>query len=166
MALIRKEIDIFEANSKNVSSNRVILAQQFATLTEWIFKGGSTVYLLAGMSYFLNPLYSYFWLNEIVPILPVYMPFIDENTMEGFIGLTLMHLSLLVLAVAASAGVDFMFISLIFNMLFFARIFTDNVDELNDTLREDQVDRIQAKAKLTNILLIHREFIEYVYSIL
>lgn len=123
MALIRKEIDIFEANSKNVSSNRVILAQQFATLTEWIFKGGSTVYLLAGMSYLLNPLYSCYWLGEIVPILPFYMPFIDETTKERFIGLTVMHLVFLGLAMVATAAADVLYVLLIFNMVFFGRIF-------------------------------------------
>lgn len=74
-----------------------------------------------------------------------------------------MHLVFIVLAVIASVGVDFMFIMLIFNMIFFARIFTDNVNELNDILREEEVDKSLAKAKLINVLLLHREIFEFVF---
>lgn len=112
------------------------------------------------MFYLLNPLYSHFWHDEIVPLMAIYMPFIDENTTKGFIGLTIMQLVFLVLAVIASAGVDFLFIILIFNMIFFARIFADNVNELNDTVREEKVDHDVIKGKLLNILLIHREIFE------
>lgn len=160
IALIRKEIDIYEANSKNVSLKRAMLAQRFASLSEWIFNGGCTVYMFGGMFYLLNPLYSYYWLGEIVPILPIYMPLIDETTTEGFIGLTVMHLVFLVLTVVSTAAADFMYVLLIFNMILFARIFSDNVDELNATLRGEEVNRIEAKFRLTNILLIHREIFE------
>lgn len=164
MALIKKELEIYEANCKsNVSLKRTILAQQFSTITEWIFKVGFTIYVLAGMFYLLNPLYSYFWLGEIVPIVPIYVPYFDEHTTGGFISLTILHLVIIILTVVASAAADFMFIILIFNMIFFARIFADDVNELNDTLRADKADRILAKGKLTNSLLIHREIFEFVF---
>lgn len=111
-------------------------------------------------------LYSYFSLNKIVPIMPVYMPFIDENTQIGFVELTIIHLEFIVATVIGSAAVDFMFIMLIFNILFLARVLTDNADELNAILRKDKVDRHVAKAKLVNILLMHREIFEYVLHFL
>lgn len=159
-SLMNKQVDIYAANSSNVSSQRAILAQQFSTISEWILKIGFSLYTLAGMFYLLNPLYSYFWLDKIVPLIPIYMPFIDENTQIGFVVLTLMHLQFMILTLVASAAVDFMFIILIFNMLFLAKLFTNDVDELNDTLREEKVDKVVAKAKLLNILLMHQEIFE------
>lgn len=163
---MKKEVDIYEANSDNVSSKRAIIAHQLSTICEWIFKCGFALHACAAIFYLLNPLYSYFWLNKIVPIIPVYIPFIDENTQIGFVELTIIHLEFIVLTLIGSGAVDFMFILLIFNMLFLARILADNADELNAILRKDKVDRRVAKAKLVNILLMHREIFEYVLHFL
>lgn len=164
--LMNKEVDVYEANSNNVSSKRAILAHQLSTICEWIFKCGLALYACAGMFYLVNPLYSYFWLNEIVPVMPIFMPFIDENTQTGFVQLTIIHLVFITTSVIGSGASDFMFILLIFNMIFLARILTDNANELNAILRKDKVDRRVAKAKLVNILLMHREIFEYVLYIL
>lgn len=158
--LMNKEVDIYAVNSDNVFTKRIIFAQQFSTISDWIFKCGFALYSFSGGTYLVYPLYSYFCRDEIIPLIPLYMPFIDEKTKSGFIGLTIIHLVIIVLTIIASAAVDFMFITLTFNMIFFGRIFCDNVDGLNDTLRGEEVDKAVAKAKLINILLIHREIFE------
>lgn len=123
ISLMNKDVEIYAANSNIASPNRIMLAQQFSTITEWIFECGFVLYAGSGMFYLLYPLHSYFWLDKTVPIMPLYMPFIDENTTSGFVELTVIHLEFIVTTVIGSAGVDFIFIMLIFNIIFFARIF-------------------------------------------
>lgn len=158
--LMNKLVDIYTANSKATSRNRSIVIQKFTNITEIVIKGGLALYVLAGGFYLVNPVYSYYWRNEIVPLLPMYMPFIDENTTIGFSILTSIHLVFVFLAVIGSACTDFMFVMIIVNMPLLSSIFIDNIGELNGFLREEKVDESLVKAKFKNILLLHREFME------
>lgn len=160
VGLMNKLIGIYEANAKASSRSRLKLIRKFAIITEIMIKGGIAVYTFAGMFYLINPIYSYYWLNKIVPLVPIYLPFIDENTTAGFTALTGLHLIFLFMAVVGTACTDFMFVMLIVNMPLLSRIFQDNISELNDILREENVDQPLAKAKFKNILLLHREFWE------
>lgn len=157
-----KIIDIYEVNSKNASTKRAKLIQKYAIITELVLKGGFVLYCLGGGIYLLNPFYSYFWQNRVIPLLPVYMPFVDENTKTGFITLSALHISLIILTILGSACVDFMFIMLIVNMPVLSTICGDNVRELNDILNGKKVNLTLANAKLKNIFLIHSEIFEYV----
>lgn len=63
-----KLVDVYTANAKNVPYKRLMLVQRFATITEWIFKGGFVVYGFACLFYLINPIYSYFIKNEVTII--------------------------------------------------------------------------------------------------
>lgn len=158
VGLMDKLIEIFAANAKSSSRSRSILINKFALITEIVFKAGCAVYVLAGGFYFLNPIYSYYWRNEIAPLIPLYFPLINENTTGGLILLTAIHTVYLVLAIIGSACTDFMFVMIIVNMPVLSNIFGDNIRELNANLREELVDQVLVKAKFKNILLLHREF--------
>lgn len=88
------------------------------------------------------------------------MPLIDENTKHGFIALGVIHLIFLVLTIIATACTDFMFVMLVVNIPVLSTIFSDHVRELNDMLREENVNESVARAKLKNILLMHQEIWE------
>lgn len=81
-----------------------------------VIKGGSGVYCLAGFFYLINPIYSYYSKNEIIPLVPVFMIFIDETTRNGFVLLAMIHLTFMVVTVAGTAGTDFKFVMIIVNM--------------------------------------------------
>lgn len=151
-----KLVDVYTANAKNVPYKRLMLVQRFATITEWIFKGGFVVYGFACLFYLINPIYSYF----IKKRLPLYMPFVDESTKSGFIALMGIHFAYMFLTVVSSVGVDFIFVMTIINIPLLAIIFGDNVQELNKILREENVNEKVAKAKLRNTLLMQREIWE------
>lgn len=87
------------------------------------------------------------------------MPFVDESTKSGFIALMGIHFAYM-LTVVSSVGVDFIFVMTIINIPLLAIIFGDNVQELNEILREENVNEKVAKAKLRNILLMQREIWE------
>lgn len=155
-----KIIAVHAANAKTTSRKRLKLIKLFSLITEIVIRGGSALYFLVGIFYMINPIYSYYVKNELIPLVPVYMIFIDETTRNGFIALGITHLAFTALTVTGSACSDFMFVMLIVNMPVMSTIFVDNVDELNEILREETVDVPLAKAKLKNILLMHREIWE------
>lgn len=74
--IMDKIIDIFNANAKNASRNRISLMRKFAFITELVLKGGLLAYTLAGLFYLINPIYSYYYRNEIVTLVPLFLPFI------------------------------------------------------------------------------------------
>lgn len=88
------------------------------------------------------------------------MPFVDESTKSGFIALMGIHFAYMAITVVSSVGVDFIFVMTIINIPLLAIIFGDNVQELNEILREENVNEKVAKAKLRNILLMQREIWE------
>lgn len=88
------------------------------------------------------------------------MIFIDETTRNGFIALGITHLVFITLTVAGSACTDFMFFMIVVNIPVLSTIFVDNVEELNEILREETIDVLLAKSKLKNILLMHKEIWE------
>lgn len=157
---IDKIISIYAENSKNNKYERPMLLRKFSIATEILLKSGVVLYFLAGCFYILNPIYIYYAKNEIVPLLPLYMPFIDETTKSGFILLTAIHLGFLFIAVVASACTDLWFALIAVNIFVPANIFCDNVRELSEILSEEKVNTRLAKAKLLNVLLIHREICE------
>lgn len=155
-----KIVAIYAANSKTTSRKRSKLLHLFSIITEVIIKGGFALYCLAGLFYTINPIYSYFFKHELIPLIPVYVAFIDETTKNGFISMGIVHLIFMVLTVAGSACTDFMFVMIIANMPVLSAIFVGNIQELNEILREETVNVPLAKAKLKNILLMHKEIWE------
>lgn len=160
IAYLDKIVSIYAANIKDIGRERSLILRKFSTASEILLKCGVVVYLLAGCFYLLNPIYLYYTKNEIVPLLPLYMPFIDESTKSGFILLSAIHLGFLFIAVVASACTDLWFAMVAVNFFVPANIFSENVRELNVILTQDKVDIQLTKAKLLNILLIHREICE------
>lgn len=151
---------IYAANSKSTSRKRLKLIQLFSLITEIVIKVGSAVYCLAGLFYMINPIYTYYTKHELIPLVPVYMIFIDETTRNGFIALGITHIVFIALTVTGSACSDFMFIMLVINIPVMSTILVDNVDELNEILSEQTINVPVAKAKLKNILLMHKEIWE------
>lgn len=158
-------IDIFKMNAKNPSRTRQMLMQRHAFITELVLKGGFVLYAMAGLFYFIEPIYAFVYYNEFIPLVPVFFPYIDENTTVGYVILTLIHIIYIALATIASACTDFMFIMIIANIPVLSNIFKDEVKELNETLSEEDADIRVVRGRLRNILLMHRELWEFVFSI-
>lgn len=160
VSIMDKFVEIYAANSKDASPRRQKLIQIFAILTEITLVGGFTIYFLAAMVYLINPIYSYYFKNELVPIYPFYFPLFDENTISGYLALLAFHLTILVIAISGTGAVDFMFTAMFVNYLLLSYIFSDNVRELNEILNEKKLNSLLIRAKLKNILLMHRDIHE------
>lgn len=158
--IMDKIIDIYAVNANTTSTTRATLLKNCATLSELVLKGGFVVYCCVGLFYLINPFYSYYVRNELVPMLPLYWPIYDETTTIGFSMLFTNQLIITSLTVIGIGSVDLLFIAMFVNVPVLSTIFRDNIKDLNNILREEKVNELQAKAKLRNILLMHREIWE------
>lgn len=159
--MIRKIIDVYKHNSRTKHRRRQQLCRRFIFYTEFLFKIGVSTYFVAILAFFLYPIYMYFIHDELAPIAPVFLPGIDETTGWGYIVLVFFHTVEMYGAFFGTAGSDLLFAMLIINMPIMARIFSDNVDEFNEFIHEKAYDRLRMKMLFRNILLQHKEIIEY-----
>lgn len=155
--MIDKIIDVYAKNSKNVPLARTMLLQKSAMITELVLKLGTILYISVALFLFGVPIYAYFWQNELRPIYPSYLPFIDETTYAGFAILTLYHITGAYGAIIGSACVDFLFLMLIVNIPIFTTIFNDEVFEMNDILKWKKRKIQLAKLKFQRIIAMYDE---------
>lgn len=155
-----KIIEIYAANSNSASRKRLLLLQRFAFITEVVFKGGCFIYYIAGLFYLIAPAYAYYTRNELLPMFPLFLPFIDEKTNTGFAILTGIHMVLMLIAATASSATDFLFFTIIVNFPVLSTILKYNTEELSSVLGEEEVNIPLVKAKFKNILLLHRDVYE------
>lgn len=158
-----KIVEIFRMNAKHPSRTHQALLQKFVFFSELVLKGGCVLYILAGGFYFLEPIYSFVFKNKLIPLIPLFFPMIDENTIDGYIILMAIHVLFIILAVIGSAATDFMFIMIIANIPVLTNILANDVQEINNILREEEIDMVQVKGRFRNILYMHRELLEYVF---
>lgn len=157
--------DIYKVNATTKNRARATLFDRYAYYTEGIFKCGVALYFMSVLSYFLYPIYMYVIDGKIVQLLPTYFPGIDEDTINGFIMLSSYHVALLVFSFIGLSACDLLFTMLIANTPIMANLIEMEVEQLNDHLVEKLQDDFMIKMKLRNILLMHREMIEWVQLI-
>lgn len=158
--------EIYKVNAATKCQKRTSLFNRFAFYTEVVFKCGTLLYLLSISSYFLYPIYMYLFKGEVIVVLSIYFPGVDETTTGGYIFLLCYHITVLVLALIAVSACDFLFTMLIVNTPAMAILIEDEVQQLNGILTSQEVDVPLMKSKLKNILLMHREMTEWVEWIL
>lgn len=158
VGLVDKLVNIFEVNSKIRIHGRQEMLKRFLIFTEYLFKVGIVLYIIATSGYFLYPIYYYVTFHKIVPLLPSYLPFVDEDTIIGLIILIIFDLNVIIYGLLGSACSDFSFTMVIVNVPILGKIMGDNIIELNDLL-ENRTDNRIIKAKFKNILLQHLEII-------
>lgn len=160
--LVDKLVDIFRVNGNVTAHNRQEILDRYLIFTEYLFKVGINFYFLASFGYFIYPIYKYKKYNEIIPILPCYLPFVDENTSTGFTILTTYHLNVIILGALGTACSDFSFTMVIVNVPVLGKIFGDNIIDLNDISKQTKPNLLMQKTRLLNIFLQHREITEWV----
>lgn len=169
--IVNKIIEVYAVNSIGASRKRFKLLQLLSTITELLLTYGFAGSCWCGVLFIMNPIFSYVWLHEMRPMLPIYMPFINEDTLSGFVQLTLIHIILIVTGVIGTASVDFMIVMIVLNVPIFSSIFSDNVQELNGILHAEDGDggdcsgdgpdkSVMIKAKLRNMFFMFGEISE------
>lgn len=135
-----------------------MLMQNISMVSEILFIGGLIVYMFFASLHFINPIYIYFWHGEFEPLIPLYIPFVNETTASGFTILISIQTVEVFSAALASASVDFPYMLGVINVWIFSSVFEETVSELNGDLRAEEVDMPLVKAKLRNIFIMYYDF--------
>lgn len=133
----------------------------FSVNTEILFKMILILYVLSTFTFLPYPIYMYLFKNEIVTMLPLYMPGVDETTFAGYISLSAYHFVSLFLATLGVCACDFFVAIMIVSTLIFAKIITLEMSHIDDDLEEEDSTSI-VRGRFRNILLMHQEMITYV----
>lgn len=148
---IKRIIEVYDKNAKTKSHKRALLLQRLSRISEMIIIGGSIAYIFCAILHLVNPIYEYFWQNEFKPLFPLYIPFIDEKTANGFTILSSIQIVEIFIAFVASGCADFLFMMLVVNVRMFSTIFEESLIELNEILQKKKVDMPMATTTYSDI---------------
>lgn len=127
-------------------------------LMEILFKVVLFAYFLPFFAFLAYPILVYLTTGQVVPILPVYLPMIDDTTYVGLLINTAFHLSLMVVAAVGFTAMDYFIAVGITSSLIFAKLISLDLQQINFDLIDSEM--MTAKARFWNVLLMHREMSE------
>lgn len=145
------------ANSKTVAPERKKIMDIFATVTEYFFYFNFVEYMVVGLFHLVLPIVIYFVQEQLIFIIPVRIPGIDETSSRGQCIHWVFHAIWVGFGVFGLAICDFFYATPIIHSLLIAEIIHDEMDQLNKYLIQPKVNIFAAKGKFRNILMMHRE---------
>lgn len=154
--IIRFIQKLYRVHIKTKSRERLEYFSKFAFGTEVFFKVIATLYLLSVFTFFPYPLYMYYFKNEVVTIIPMYLPGVDETQWSGYILLSAYQILIFILATGGVLACDFFMAIIIISTLIFAKLISLDMEQINNDLLEKN-STLTVKCRLRNILLMHQE---------
>lgn len=155
--MMRRLQILYKAQIGSDSPERAEYFRKFALFTEILFIGIVVGYYACGICFLAYPIIMYLAKAEMVPALPIYLPFVDENTITGYTILTIYHIILIILPSTGLAGVEFFLATFMISSLIFAKLITLDAQQLNIDLSAEKPKNTVIKCRLRNILLMHKE---------
>lgn len=147
---------LFFEHISTKSKNRLEIFKRFAFYNELIVKGGLVLYCGGVMAFFPYPIYMYICRNEMVPLMPLHTPVIDDTTPSGYITLLVIHLFLISIGVVGMSACDVFYTVMISNVPIMARLIEDETNQLNESLERNPSEGMW-KCQFRNIILMHQE---------
>lgn len=154
--------DLYKSQISSTSRNRLVYFQNFAIFTEYFFIATIATFFLATFTFCLYPIYLYLGQGELAPIIPLYLPGIDETTASGFATLTIYHFTICVIAVIGFPSIEFFTSITIISSLIFGKLISSDLHQINNELNEFDSEMLTVVGRLRNVLLMHQEMGEYV----
>lgn len=153
---------LYAANIKNESPYRRKILEMSATATEYLFYFDFLLYASSGLALNIVPVITYFIRGEIVPIVPLMIPGVDETTLRGMCITTAYHVVTVFFTCYGLAIIDLIYAIPVIHSLMVSELINDEIYQLNEYLVQSKVDRVAVKVKFRNILLMHKEMAVYV----
>lgn len=153
--------NLYKENIKTECLERLEYFRKFALFTDYFFKILLFFYISTVSTCFVYPFFVYFTQNEVVPIMPLYVPYVDESTVIGFTIISIYHVLMVLLASFGISATDFFLAIIIISSLMFAKLITLELRQIQMDLQE-KCSEIELKARFRNILRMHKEMCEYV----
>lgn len=105
------------------------------------------------------PLIYYTLTGEKIPMFPLFFPYINADTMQGYIIYYVIHIVWCVLAGLGIIGADSSMALLFLHALPMVEVFEQSISEMNEVLVNLSTSHhsSQLKEQLSNIILMHKE---------
>lgn len=153
--------DIYTCHSKTKSREISEYFEKFASFTELLFKLMLGGFGISPFAFILYPVYMYFVNDELITIIPLYLPGIDETTVVGFIILNLYLLLISIIGSICLSALEFLMAIIIISSLIFAKIVSSELQQINTDLQDDDCGMLAMIGRFRNIFLMHQQMGEY-----
>lgn len=169
--LIEFTADLFRLNLKTKSNKRQELFKIFSTCNHYLVRTGTLAYSCTIFLFLAYPVGIFCIEGKREPIIALYIPGIDETTLNGYLISTCYQAILAVLASFALAAVDIFYAILLLNVPIQSRLIEIECLDLNKLLKVDEKKKKHKKRphiwkqRFRNILLMHLEAKKYVSKI-
>lgn len=151
---------LYKVHIKTASAERQQYFNNFAMVTEYLFIVMTTAYLLSVFTFFPYPVYMYLFENEVVTIIPIYLPFVDHTQFVGYCVLGAFHIVLFIFATLGILACDFFMAINIISTLIFSKLISLDLQQI-DIDCEQKCSTLMVKGRLRNVLLMHQEMIKW-----
>lgn len=115
------------------------------------------IVITAVIVYAQYPIYMYFAHGVLQPIAPIYIPGVDEKTIQGFCIVILFQMLIIVYITTCFVAFNVFFMILMFGSLAYSNLIKIDSRKLNEDLLDEAGDTVNIKARFRNILLMHLE---------
>lgn len=157
--IIRFVQNLYHIHVTTKSVERIDYFDKFALFTEIFFHVMTTLYILSVFTFLPYPIYMYFFKNEVVPIIPLYLPYVDDEQLSGYIILGTFHIIIFFLATLGVLACDFFMAIVIISTFIFAKLITWDLEQ-TDTEQSAKDSLRLVRGRFRNVLLMHQEMIK------
>lgn len=161
LSMFDQLIHVFKASDKEHQPlKRLQKLYRYVTVTEYIFKLSCTLYSLTVIGYLASPVAIYLLTHELITIIPIRLPFIDDKTLIGFFIMTFFEGISAILGAFGTAASDLTFAMIIINTHAVANIVEESIEDLNNDLQAKRQKILAIKGRFRNVLLQNSEIVE------
>lgn len=158
-------LDLYKINSKIQSRDRFEYFQKISSFTEILFKVVISTIACSFFVFLFYPIYMYFFQGQLIPIVPLFLPGIDENTLIGYTVVTIYHLALAFVGMIGFSSFEFLIAIIIISSLIFAKLISIDLVQINADLKEKNPGSVTVKGRLLNVFLMHQQMDELVIQL-
>lgn len=154
---------VFKANATTNSTEHSKVLRQMSIIIDRLTTCFIVMFvcLVLVLSCICFPLFTYFVLGEVQPIVPVFIPGIDEKTTAGFLITTTFHVMCAAGGSIGYGAFDAACGTLILGTVIYGLLIKADGNALNDMLQAGSVDRISVQKHFRGILMMQREMAMY-----
>lgn len=151
---------LYEVHTNTEFRTRAKFMHQCAFVTEIVFKLMCSLYIMAIFAFFMLPAVVYVFTGELIPIAPIFIPGIDENTVTGYVLLAVFHTSIFLVADFGFIATEFFLAIVIMSTMMFGKLIAADMQLINDDLEQAEPNILHARLRLKNVLRMHQEMCE------
>lgn len=149
---------LYDMHAKTTSPTRAEYLRKCGLFTEWLFKFLATMFTMACMLYFFMMIYMYAMENELVPLIPLYLPGVDENTIAGYSILMIYQATIFLFGIPGFVACEFLLEIIIISSLIFGKLIALDTEHVNNDLANGMTRN--ATYRLKNVLAMRQEMVE------